>query len=125
MLRSIPYTLHIDIVRQIPDLLRRINSVGIVGVHDTGVVEDDVHAAPGVGSGDKSFNLGFLGDVGLVGLDDGAWDEFLNFGEGFGQGGLGDIGHEHFGAFAGEKDGGFETDATVVIVVSIDALFLL
>jgi hypothetical protein len=39
--------------------------------------------------------------------------ELLDFGEGFVQRLLGDVGHEHVGAFFGEQDAGFEADAAV------------
>ena len=48
MLAPKPDPLDIDIMREIPDLLWRVDGVGVIRVHDAGVVEHDVDAAPGV-----------------------------------------------------------------------------
>ena len=84
-------------------------------MHDSGVVEHDVHAAPGVESGDGGGDVGFFGDVAYLG------GEFLGGGlggvdgvdflESAGEGGGGYVGHEDGGAFAEEEDGCFEADA--------------
>lgn len=63
MLTPIPHALDIDTLGQIPDLLRRVHGVCIVSVHDAGVVEHDVNAAPGVEMLDDGFDVGFFGDV--------------------------------------------------------------
>lgn len=50
--------------------------------------------------------------------------DFADFGYGFGEGGGGDVGHEDAGAFAGEEDAGFETDAArgrVGLIVGVKA----
>ena len=112
MLTPKPHPLHINIVRQIPDLLGGVDGVGVVAMHDARVVEHDVHASPRVDVGDHGFDIGFLGDVGLVGFEAG---RVVDYGADFFEGGVegwgGDVGHEDCGAFAGEEDGGFEADA--------------
>ena len=86
-------------------------------MHDSGVVEHDVHAAPGVESGHSGGDVGFFGDVAGLG------GEFLGGGQGGvdgvdfldsgGEGGGGYVSHEDGGAFAEEEDGCFEADAAV------------
>lgn len=58
-----PDTFDVDCLSQVPDLLGRVNGVGVVGVHDTGIVEHDVHATPGVEMIDQCGDVGFLGNV--------------------------------------------------------------
>ena len=112
MLAAVPHPLDVDVVRQIPDLFRRIDSVSVVAVHDAGVVENDVDAAPGVEMFDHGFDVGFFGHVALDGLDSGRVRGYgADFGEGGGEGGFGYVRHEDGGAFAGEKDGRFQADA--------------
>lgn len=63
VLAAEPDALDVDIVGQIPDLFRGVYGVGVVGVHDAGVVEHDVDAAPGVEVFDHGFDVGFFGHV--------------------------------------------------------------
>lgn len=95
MFTSIPHTLHINIVRQIPDLVWGVNGIRVVGVHDPRIVEYDVRTAPAVLRLDHGLHVGFLGDVAFDGFDayGGVWDERFDLCEGCGEGGLGDVGH--------------------------------
>jgi len=108
-----PHTLYIDGLRQVPDLLRRVDGVGVVGMHDAGIVEDDVDAAPGIEMLDGGSDVGFFGDVTGFDFDaGGGGDEGLQLGEGFFEGRGRNIRHEDGGALFGEQDGCFETDST-------------
>lgn len=109
MLTPVPNPLRIDIKREVPDFLRGVDGVGVVGVHDPGVVEDDVEAAPGVEVFDCGGYGGLRADVADEGFE-AAWGggaEFFQFCEGFFEGGGGDIGEEDGGAFAREEDACF------------------
>ena len=55
--------LHVDVHGEIPDIFGGFGSVGVLGVHYSGVVEDYVDATPGVNVGDHGCNVGFFGDV--------------------------------------------------------------
>lgn len=119
MLTAKPHALNINTLRQIPDLLGCIDGIGIVGVHDARIVEDHVHAAPAILGLDHGLHVGFFGDVAADGFEAVCiGNYFLHFGEGFGEGGLGDVGHEDVGAFAGKEDGGFKADATGDLLAS-------
>ncbi|KAI6762150.1 hypothetical protein HG531_002703 [Fusarium graminearum] len=48
VLAAEPHTLDVDVLGEIPDVLGGVDGVVILGVHDTGVVEEDVDAAPRV-----------------------------------------------------------------------------
>ena len=60
---------------------------------------------------DHSFDIRFFGDVTFNGLEAG-WvgEDFVNSGMGFCEGGLGDVGHEDRGTFAGKEDSCFKAD---------------
>lgn len=108
-----PHALNINSHRQIPDLLLRANRVGVIGVHDPGIVEHDVNATPGVEMRHRGSDIGFAANVAGEGLDasgEGREDR-ADFGDGGVEKGGGDVGHEDGGAFAGEEDGSFEADA--------------
>lgn len=114
VLAAEPHTLHVDILGQIPDLLGSVDRVRIIGVHDTGIVEDHIHTTPAILRLDHSLDIGLLGYVAADGLQTaGGGDNFLDLGQGLGQGGFRDISEEDIGTFAGKEDGGFETNATV------------
>ena len=115
VLAAKPHALDVDAVRQVPDLLGRVDGVRVVRVHDARVVEDDVQPAPGVDALDHGLHVGFARDVALDRLEAGSvW----HGGFGARDGGLerffGDVGHEHGGAFAGEQDAGLEANAAAV-----------
>ena len=85
MLAPEPPALDVNVVGQIPDLLGGIDGVRVVAVHDAGVVEHDVNAAPGVEVRDHGGDVGFFGDVAFDGLEAGMiGDGFDDFGNGFG-----------------------------------------
>ena len=46
VLAPVPHPLDIDIVRQVPDFLWRIDGVGVGGVHYPSIIEDYVDATP-------------------------------------------------------------------------------
>ena len=113
VLASKPHAFHVDIMRQIPDLLWSVDSVGVINMHDSCVIEDYVDAAPGIEVGDHSLDVGFFGDVTFDGFEMG-WigKNFVGFCKSFGKSRLGDVGHEDRGSFTGEKDRCFEADTT-------------
>lgn len=117
VLAAEPYTLHVDSLGKIPDLLRRINRISIVGVHYAGVVEEDVKTTPGVDMLNHGFYVGFLGDIGNLGFDLlGIWDELLQSGNGPLECRTGDIGEQNVGAFTGEEDASLQTNTTGAIL---------
>lgn len=48
VLAAEPDALDVDVLGQVPDVLGGVDGVVVLGVHDAGVVEEDVNAAPGV-----------------------------------------------------------------------------
>lgn len=112
MLAPKPNTLHIDILRHVPNLLRGIDSIGIIGVHDSCVVEDHIRSTPGVLGFDHGLDVGFLGDIALDGLNlRRGGDKLPDFGDSFHEGRGRDISHKDVGALAGKKDASFKTDS--------------
>lgn len=102
----------LNVVGQVPDGLWGVDGVSVGAVHDARVVEHYVDAAPGVEVGGRGGDVRLFRDVAFECLEAlVVGDHFLDFGEGFGEGGLGDVGHEDGGAFAREEDGCFEADA--------------
>ena len=82
-------------------------------VHDTCVVEEDIHAAPRVQMLDHGLDIGFLGDIGDLGLDLlGLWYYLFELGSSLLQGRARDVGEEDIAAFPEKENGGLETDAT-------------
>jgi hypothetical protein len=69
VLAAKPYTLDIDGLREIPDLLWRIDGIIIVGVHYTGIVEENIETAPRIDMLNHSLHVGFLGNIGDFGLN--------------------------------------------------------
>jgi hypothetical protein len=63
-----PDTFDVDGLGEVPDLLRGIDGVGIVGVHDACIVEHDVYAAPRVEIVDESFDSSLVGDIADLGM---------------------------------------------------------
>lgn len=112
MLGAIPHTLDVDVLRQVPDLVGGVDRVVVLGVHDAGVVEDDVNTAPFIGGGDGGGYGCFVGDVAFDGLDFAGVGG--NDGGEFGEGGVqclaGDVGEDDGGAFTEEEDCGFQAD---------------
>lgn len=82
-------------------------------MHDAGVVEHDIDATPCVDVVDNGLDIGFLGDIALLGVDlaDHVGRVFLGFGDGLLQSRLGDVGHQDRRAFAKEEDGRLEADS--------------
>lgn len=121
VLAAEPHPLDVDGVRQVPYLLRRVDRVGVVGVHDAGVVVHDVNAAPGVEVPDRGFDVGFFAHVAFHRFEAGprVREDGVDFGEGGGEGGFGDVGHENGSTFAGKEDGGFEANTAGVGKVSV------
>ncbi|KAJ8610639.1 hypothetical protein MRB53_038418 [Persea americana] len=116
MFAAEPHALDIDSHCQVPYRLGRVDSVGIVRVHYTRVVEQHVHAAPGLDVRNHGRDLRLLGHVALYGLELRVWRrEGLELGktrlERFGR----NVGHEHRGALTGEEDACFEADTAAHI----------
>lgn len=113
VLAAEPDALDVDVLGQVPDLLGRVDGVGVVGVHDARVVEDDVQAAPGVELLDGRLDRVLGRDVHNFGLEHGAGGrQLLGLGHGLLQSGARDVAHQDLGALAGEKNGGLEANAT-------------
>lgn len=66
MLAAEPDTLDVDVLGQIPDGLGGVGSIVVLGVHDAGVVEDDVEAAPGVNRLNHGLNFGLFGHIAFL-----------------------------------------------------------
>lgn len=66
VLAAEPYTFYVDVLGQVPDGLGGVDGVVVLGVHDAGVVEDDVEAAPGVDGFNEGLDVGFFGDVAFL-----------------------------------------------------------
>lgn len=114
VLAAKPHALNIDTLSQIPNLLGGIDRIRIIGMHDTGIVEDHIHTTPAVLGLDHGLHIGLLRHVAAEGLQTaGGGDDLLDLGQSLGQGWLGDIGEEDVGTLAGKEDGGFEANATV------------
>lgn len=69
VLAAVPHALDVDPHREVPDGVGRLLGVAVLGVHDARVVEHDVDAAPRVQVVDGGLDVGFLGDVGGLGLE--------------------------------------------------------
>jgi len=57
MLAAEPDALDVDVLGEVPDVLGGVDSVVILSVHDTGVVEKDVDTTPGVERLDHGLDL--------------------------------------------------------------------
>lgn len=75
VLAPVPHPLHVDVHRQVPDVVGRPHRVVVLPVHDPRVVERDVHPAPGVHGFDRRLYLAFLGDV--ADLEERRWGKGL------------------------------------------------
>jgi hypothetical protein len=115
VLAAEPYTLDVDSLCQIPDLLWCVDGVVIVSVHYASVVEDDVQAAPRVDVGDDSLNVRLLGDIALLGLnlDFSIRDYFMHLGKSPLKRWLRDVGKEDIGALTCEENRSLKTDTAV------------
>lgn len=115
VLAAKPYTLDVDSLCQIPDLLWCVDGIVIVSVHYASVVEDDVQAAPRVDVGDDSLNVRFLGHIALLGLnlDFRIRDYFMHLGKSPLKRWLGDVGKENIGALTCEENRSLKTDTAV------------
>lgn len=115
VLGAVPNTLDIDIESQVPDSIGALLRVTILGVHDAGVIEHDINAAPGVEVRHRCLHLVFLGYIDDLCLDFAGvvGDDALDLGESFIEGGVVDVCHEDRSALLEEKDCGLETDAAV------------
>lgn len=93
VLAAEPNTLDVNALSQIPDLLGGIDSIGVIGMHDACIVKDNVNTTPAILGLDHGLHVSLLGDIAADCLETtGVRNELLNSGEGFGEGGLGDIG---------------------------------
>lgn len=111
MLAAEPDSFDIDGLRKIPDLLGGVDGIGVVGMHDPGVIEDDVNAAPRVELVDHGGHIGFFGHISFERFEPRmVREDGVDFGESARQGRLRYIGHEDGGPFTGEEDGRFETN---------------
>jgi hypothetical protein len=112
VLATVPNTLDIDVLREIPDLFRRVYGVRVLGVHDAGVVEDDINTTPIIKVSDHGRDIRLFAHVTLHRLHHFYMRyDFSHFGEGLVQGGLGDVGHQDCGAFTGEENGRLQANA--------------
>lgn len=94
MLAPVPHALSVNSERQVPDGLGGIDGIGVVTMHNAGIVEDNVQATPGVEGLHCGGHRGFFGDVDDTGLE-AAWGggtEVFEFGEGFCESRGGDVG---------------------------------
>ena len=93
-----------------------VRLTSIIGMHDPGVVEHHVDAAPLVELVHTGLDVLLLGDVAASGVDlaGDVGRHLLDLDQGLGEGGLGDITHEDAGALAQEEDGRLETDTAIV-----------
>lgn len=111
-----PYTLDVNGLCQIPDLLWGVDGIVVIGVHYAGIVEDDVQTAPGVDVGYNGFNVRFLGNIADLGLDleaFGGGNYFMELGQGLLERWCGNVGEENIGALTCKKNGCLEADAAV------------
>lgn len=105
VLAAEPDALDVDGLGQVPDLLGRVDGVGVVGVHDARVVEHDVDAAPRVDVLHQRLDVGLLRHVRHADLDlVHGGDELLQLLDGALQRWRGDVGEEHVGTLTGEED---------------------
>lgn len=113
MLGAVPHTLDVDVHGQVPNVVGAFFGIAILGVHDAGVVEHDINAAPAIDYGDSSLDLVLFGDIDYFYVDfalDGG-DNALDLGQGLFKGCGVDICHEDGGTLLQEQNGGLEADA--------------
>eukprot|EP00128_Syssomonas_multiformis_P000968 Colp12_sorted_trinity150504_noHs@35954 len=106
-----PDTLHVDVHGEIPHILLSGHGVVISGVHDAGVVEDDVQLAKLLlGSSDHVLDLLGLGDI-AVDVEGGARVRSVDLVRDGLASLVVDIGHHDLCTFSGEEARGLGTDA--------------
>lgn len=69
MLGAVPHALDVDVHGQVPDIVRTLLRIAILGVHDAGVIEHDIDAAPSINDGYGSLHLVLLGDIDDFGVN--------------------------------------------------------
>lgn len=107
-----PHALDVDRVCQVPDGLGRVDGVGVRCVHDAGIIEHDVNAAPAVDVCHGCRDLRFLGHVACERFDaQRVRNDCLETRDRRAQSGCRDVRHEYRCALSGEEDGSLETDA--------------
>ena len=114
VLATEPYTLDVNCLSQVPDFLRCVDSVVIVGVHYASIVEDDVHTVPGVDVSDHGLNIGLLRDISDLGLNLavlGFWDDLVEFGEGLLKCWARNVGEEDVSTLTCEENRCLKSDA--------------
>lgn len=78
MLAAKPYTLDVDGLGKVPDLLGGVDGVIVSCVHYTSIVEDDIETSPRVNVFNHSLYIGLLGNIRDLGFDLlGFWDDLL------------------------------------------------
>lgn len=116
VLATVPNALDIDVLREIPDRIRRLYGVRVVEVHDAGVVEDDIDTTPAIKVSDHGRDIRLFTHVTLHRLHHSRMRyDLYHFGDGLLQGGLGNVGHQHRGTFTGEEDGRLQADAPAAV----------
>ena len=93
---------------------------GVVGVHDAGVVEHDVHASPGLDSLNHGGNVRLLAYVAGDGVDLAGHvrKDLFDLCRTLLQCWKRNVGHQDIRPFPGKENSGFETDATGRVMVS-------
>lgn len=121
--RAVPYPLDIDIHRQVPDLLRGLLRISILGMHDPCIVEHHVQPAPGVEMCHRRLHLGLLGHV-----DDAVFHpavvlrhDLVDLGNGPFEAWRRDIGHKDGGALAEHENCGFKPDTTIFVSLPLSS----
>lgn len=109
-----PYTFDVDVHGQVPNLLRGVDSVIVVCMHDSGVVENDIETAPRIEALDHGLNLVLFTNVTLVDFQLlRVWNNFKHFGFCLCQCLGVQVGHQDLCTLLSEQNGGLETDTAV------------
>jgi hypothetical protein len=113
VLATVPDTLNVDVLGEVPDLLWGVDSIGVISVHDTSVVEHDIDTTPGIKVVNKSLDISLLGNVTDLDLSlVGGWNKLLQLSSSLLKSWLRDIGEENVSTLLGEEDTGLETNST-------------
>lgn len=108
-----PNPFDVDRLCEIPDLLGGIDSISIVRMHDSGIIEHDVDTTPRVETVNHCGNFWFFGDIAFVRLDAGMVGEDFNYlSKCSGKSRFGDVCHEDFCPFARKENGSLKANAT-------------